>query len=151
MDLAIKWRFFRALPGGSDPETTRLYCWHIEKRVSHRWEAGLPMDGWKRSVEDYIDSAHYLHASMARHGFLPDQPVPVDRQGEMLGGAHRVACALALGIENIPVKPMTQEVWAPPWGRDWFIEQGMTEEDLARLDADWEAMHDGDDIRPASG
>lgn len=105
--------------------------------------AGVPTDVWKVTLEDYISAAGALCASMALRGFLPQGAVPVDPDGELLGGAHRVACALALGIEEIPVERKQNRVWAPPWGEQWFRDHGMPVEDLERLRQDWEALSSG--------
>lgn len=77
---------------------------------------------------------------MAHRGFLPEGAVPVDPDGELLGGAHRVACALALGIEEIAIERKENRAWAPPWDMQWFIDHGMGEEDLERLRQDWRFM-----------
>jgi len=90
------------------------------------------MDG-KADIDQYITDAASLLLSMSVRGFLPQWAVPVDPDGEILGGAHRVACALALGIETLPVERRPERVWAPAWGEDWFRENGMAEEELERL------------------
>ena len=141
MDLALKWRLFRSLHGGSDSGAERIYRWHIEKRSGQRMQAGLPTDQWKRELDDYVNASKQLYASMMRSGFNPAYPVPIDPCGELLDGSHRVACAFAIGIEDIPVEHKPQFVWAPDWGLDWFIKNNMDEDDLARLKADWEAMN----------
>lgn len=101
------------------------------------------MDVWKWNVDDYVAAAGALCASMARRGFVAECAVPIDPDGELLGGAHRVACALALGIEEIPVRHESSYVFAPPWGREWFVANGMAGEDLERIDRDWQAMQEG--------
>jgi hypothetical protein len=103
-------------------------------------QLGLATDRWKRTVEDYLRAARDLFASMQRHGFLPQGAIPIDPQGELLGGAHRLACALALNIPLVSAVKLPHMVWAPPWHREWFVEHGMTREDLQRLDADWDFM-----------
>jgi hypothetical protein len=99
------------------------------------------MDG-KPNTDHYIETAGALCASMALRGFvdIPEWRIPVDPNGELLGGAHRVACALALEIKEVPVVRMTQLCWAPPWGEQWFRDQGMEPEDLDRLRRDVELL-----------
>lgn len=97
------------------------------------------MDG-KVDTDQYIADAGGLLLSMSVRGFLPQCAVPIDPSGELLGGAHRVACALALGIEEIPVERHTKPAWAPPWGEKLFIEQGMAAEDLERVRQDFRAL-----------
>ena len=134
LDLAVKWRFFRHLLGGNDGDAVDLYRWHIEQRSGHRIAAGLPTDRWKRSVDEYVTSATALLQSLRTYGFLG--PVPVDRNGELLDGSHRVACASALGIEEIPVDRQDRNVWAPAWDELWFRAR-MTDEGVNRLITDW--------------
>lgn len=95
------------------------------------------MDVWKWSVDDYVAAAGALCASMANRGFIPECAVPIDPDGELLGGAHRVACALALGIEEVPVVRKETPAWAAPWGYAWFVANGMAADDLERLERDF--------------
>ena len=108
-------------------------------------QSGLATDRWKRSLDHYLCSAKALYGAMVHEGFDAAFPIPVDPNGELLDGSHRVACALALGIETIPVIRMAQRVWAPAWGYEWFVTNGMAAEDRDRIRQDWEALR-----RPAS-
>lgn len=136
----MKWRLFRHLLEGNDGDAVPLYLWHLEKRSGARMAAGIATDGWKVNTDDYLASAASLAISMAHRGFDPAYAIPVDPDGELLGGAHRVACALALGIEAVPVRNERRLCWAPSWSIDWFEAHGMCEEDLSRLKADWEVL-----------
>lgn len=136
----MKWRFFRHLTGGDDPEADNLYRWHIAERSGVRMRAGVATDEWKRSVDDYVQAAASLTASMMQQGFLPFYAVPVDPNGELLNGSHRVACALALRIHEIPVQLANRTAWAPPWDRDWFLAKGMDAAEVSRLEADMERI-----------
>ena len=79
---------------------------------------------------------------MAMHGFDPQFAVPIDPAGELLDGSHRVACALALGIESIPVNRKPNKVWAPDWGMEWYAANGMQQDDFERLCRDWQVLND---------
>ena len=140
LDLAVKHRYFLHLTGGNDPESEVLYAWHIGHRSGERMEAGVATDKWKTSVDDYLAAASQLHISMQESGFSAKHPIPVDPNGEILDGSHRLACALALGIKGVPVIHTGQLVWAPIWGCDWFICEGMSLEDVGRLEQDLEMM-----------
>ena len=137
-DLAVKFRYFRHLSFGNDTDSERVYRWHIEARSGQRMKAGLNTDRWKRSVENYVRAAKALHKSIARDGV--QCAVPVDPNGELLDGSHRVACAVALGIERITVERNTRMVWAPAWDENWFVANGVSDHDLARIKADCELM-----------
>jgi hypothetical protein len=102
--------------------------------------AGVATDQWKRTVDDYVHSAAILLYSMSLNGFNPAHAIPIDPDGELLGGAHRTACALALGIGDVPVIRHAQRAWAPAWGLDWFNDNGMAAGDLTRLSDDLARM-----------
>lgn len=138
----------QALLHGGDESAERVYRWHIEKRIGARMAAGLPTDKWKRGPDDYVHSAKRLLGSIHGGGFHRLGAIPVDPEGELLGGAHRMACALALGIADVPVTRERIRVWAPAWGEAWFIENGMEEGDLARLSQDWQALSSGHLLSP---
>lgn len=140
MDLAVKWRFFRHLHGGSDPDAVKVYLWHINERIGPRMRAGLATDVYKKDLGDYLTAAQELYESMYEGGFLVSGAIPLDRNRDLLGGAHRLACAIALGI-NVSVVQHDREVWAPPWNRGWFVEKGLSWKSLQRLDDDWRLMH----------
>lgn len=140
LDLAVKWRFFRYLANGKDREDSeRLYRWHIKSRRKANRRVGVGMDTGKSGTEQYVYDATVLFRSMWRNGFDYRYSIPIDPDGELLDGAHRTACALALGIDCY-VQHMPQKVWAPAWDRQWFIDNGMSEEDLSRALADWNTM-----------
>ena len=136
-DLAVKKRFFSHLHGGDDPDSEHVYRWHIEKRSGARMRAGLSTDRWKACLDDYVTSARGLLESMREDGFQLSGAIPCDPAGEILYGSHRVACALVLGIVTIPVMHEQRHAWAPAWGYDWFVANGMGHDDLARLCRDW--------------
>jgi hypothetical protein len=98
-------------------------------------QAGLSTDAWKRNIDDYLASAVWLFQSMQKYGFDPDHAVPIDPAGELLNGSHRVACALALGIKEIPVIHEKRMAWAPAWNAAWFRSNGLDEGTIAALQA----------------
>jgi hypothetical protein len=106
----------------------RDYVNHIWARCGARMTLGLPTDGNKFSLFDYIAYAIDLYESMKARGFDPSHPIPVDEEGDILGGAHRIACALALG-KNVIVARSKNRAWAPEWGTHWFLREG--------FDPDW--------------
>lgn len=131
LDLIVKWHLFKHL---KDPEAQNMYLWHIH----HRRQSGF-VDSNKDSLGVFIPQASALFASMALNGFDPAHPVPVDPNGNILGGAHRVACALALGVEAV-CERRAELVWAPPWDAAWFRQHGMPEEVVGGLLADMDKL-----------
>lgn len=133
LDLAVKHRFFLHLLGGDDKEAADLYDWHIWERSGHRMKAGLTTDVSKRNVADYRFCAADLLRSMDR-GFDPRHPIPTDPIGELLNGSHRLACAIALGINGVPVIRHSTPVWAPDWDAAWFLAHRMAADEVAKLE-----------------
>jgi len=142
MDLAVKWRFFRHLYGGEDPDSEHSYRLHIEARSGPRMEAGVATDQWKTETDDYVSSATGLFVSMSRDGFNPDHPIPIDLDGELFNGSHRLACALALKIPVVPTAINDAYVWAPAWDYYWFT-CNMPRSGNKRILHDWFELNDG--------
>ena len=100
--------------------------------------AGVATDQWKRNILDYVTSAEHLLESMQTQGFDKSQPIEIDHDGELLGGAHRLACALALDIPKVPViRYMDRYVWAPAWDFSWFASAGLDSVRLKRTTEDF--------------
>jgi hypothetical protein len=120
LDLVVKWLFVRGLQGQADEADTRaLYRWHIEARTDASGDRG------KRSTDTYEASARALFASVSAQGLDPSRPLPLSRDGTPLDGAHRIAIALALGLD-VPVI-RTAHAATPAWGWDWFVARGCPE------------------------
>ena len=131
LDIAVKWKFFRHLLEGSDPDSERIYRWHIEKRTGGR----EPRSAWKHSIEDYVTVCKTLLESMLKVGFNPDFPVEYGQNERLRSGAHRLACSLLLGLDVYYVNvPITVNM---TWGEDWFVRHGIAAEDLRHIKATW--------------
>src|SRR3990167_9578213 len=143
LDLIVKWRLYSEL-GGSSIEGThnpdrygsarQFYLWHIAKRR----ESGF-VDSNKRDAWHCLQEAQKLYWTMRVRGFDPAFPVPVDPNNDILGGAHRTACALALGIDVL-IDRRDTAAWAPAWDAAWFRQHGMPEGEVEKLIADYERL-----------
>lgn len=140
LDLAVKHRFFRHLLNGDDQHAERIYRWHVLKRSAHRMALGVPTDGYKLDTDTYVSAAADLFQSMQATGFDDACPIPLDLNGELMGGAHRTACALAIGLGGVTVEHLKDIAWAPPWNLKWFIENGMEFADLKRTQHDFKML-----------
>jgi len=100
--------------------------------------AGMTTDRWKAKLDDYVLSAKRLLESM-RAGWN-GEPIPIDPDGELLDGSHRVACAIALELPEVPVVSRWNYVWAPRWDIEWFWRNGMPDAELQRTIDDWDKM-----------
>jgi len=113
LDLIIKTRLWRHFLSEDDPGAVDVYVEHIAKRA-----------GTHKPISEYLPAAIDLFRSMKANGFDKRHPVPVNRHWGLLGGAHRVSCALVLGLDVLVDKLDTDHEW-PPWGREWFEKHGM--------------------------
>ncbi len=77
---------------------------------------------------------------MYDNGFQFQHAIPIDNHGELLNGAHRVACAIAYDLPEIYTWRVNKEAWAPAWDYQWFIDNGMDKEDLEHLVCLWETI-----------
>ena len=144
-DLCVKWRYFRHLLHGGDPESEAVYCWHIASRKAANAKIDLGTDSTKPEVADYVRAAQSLLQSMQKEGFQKEHAFAIDPNGEILSGAHRLACALALGLDHVWVERKDKLVWAPEWGLDWFRENNLAGAGLSeqRLMADYNTIERG--------
>lgn len=102
----------------------------------------LKTDGWKTSLDDYVKASQNLLASMQSEGFRMDRPIPLDPDGELLDGSHRLSCAIALGLEDVAVTYSDKKAWAPAWGKEWFLEVGAPSQLIERVETDFQEMLD---------
>ena len=133
-------RFFLHLLGGTDPEAERVYRWHIYVRSGERMALGMVTDGWKLETGHWIEAALVLSRSMESNGFLPQHAIPIDEDGELLNGSHRLACAIAYNLPQVYTWQVEKKVWAPPWDYKWFADNKCPPEDLKRIMSDWENL-----------
>lgn len=134
-DIPVKYRYFRHLACvEDDPAAEQLYLWHIDRRRNQ----GLRDEG-KETAEDYVSAAVNLYTNMSAKGYDDKFPIPVDPHGEILGGAHRLACALLLNLD-VPIQRCQQEAWAPSWSFRWFCFHQVHPEDRIRMVNDWEYL-----------
>lgn len=138
LDIAVKWRFFVHLATGNDPDSLRVYCWHIQGRTG-----GIEPGSWKVCVNDYVAGAGELYRSMRAAGFDPAHPIPLAHDLRLAGGAHRLACALSLGLEVFVEYREPNRRPGVPWDISWFENRGLGEDDLARICADHKQLIEG--------
>ena len=111
--------FFRYLVNGGDPESIIDYGLHILGRTG-----GVEPGSSKSNVGDYIAEAVKLLDSMTKHGFDAGSPIILCRTPRLRNGAHRLACALTLGI--VPYRVLHDEPGrSPPWDRAVMERSGL--------------------------
>lgn len=109
----------------------------------------------REKPEDFIEAFRRTAASIREHGYdMTKPPIPVDDNGEVLDGAHRIACCAAHGkpcaIETSAIWPAGGSVYKTfakghihPAVRDWGLRKylelfpdGRLAHELAALKAD---------------
>jgi hypothetical protein len=141
LDLAIKWRFFRHLIDGDDAGALAAYRTHIDGRTG-----GIEPGSWKQTVDDYATACRDLLRSMQANGFDAESPIVVGANGGLRNGAHRAACAVALGIPAA-VRHSDKPSRARPWDADWLRSHGTASADISRAQLDTEELRHEQDCR----
>jgi hypothetical protein len=99
-DLGVKLLFLEDLAAGNLCHLD-LYDEHIRLFSLGKYEE--PGKSPKHNLDDYVSSFSLLHANMQERGFDETESlIPLDRNGRLLNGSHRVASAIALGLSEVP-------------------------------------------------
>jgi hypothetical protein len=141
LDLAVKVMFFANLALDAYEHAERIYRWHILKRREYNATFGLGTDSLKPEVDDYVTKSTELFMSMKEHGFVKENAITLDPNGELKNGVHRVACAFVVGVDEIPIIRSEYHAWAPPWSYEWFKANEMPLEDLKFLGLYWRKIN----------
>lgn len=96
------------------------FCLYLKKQNKRR--AAAQTDGFKSLIKN-----------MQQNGFLVSRPILVDAEGHLVDGAHRLACALYFHVDFVSVK-IVQKRAQVEYGRDWFSQNGFTDEELRQVD-----------------
>jgi hypothetical protein len=148
LDLAIKWRMFRHLIAGGDAEAEAVYRAHILARTG-----GVEPGSWKASVEHYVAACGGLLASMQADGFDAARPVVIGSNGRLRAGAHRIGCAVAIGLP-VGVRRVPQPGRARPWDAAYLAAGGLPRAAIERAEQDTAGLTHGEDCgchRPKRG
>lgn len=117
LDLIVRYLAMEATESGDDASLGPY------ARMQQRRGRGNP----RRDLGALIDS-------FREHGFLDRHPLPVTKDGRLIDGAHRLACALYTGVQEVPVtiEPETRPLSG--YGRAWFIENGFEPTFMRRVE-----------------
>ena len=90
----------------------------------------------KKGLDDFEESFQKLLISMKENGFQKEHFIPVGADGVMINGTHRLAAALALGLNVWTVKfeLLQGEMFFFEYTLDWMRENGFEEEELKHLE-----------------
>ncbi len=146
LDIACKYLLFKELETAEpDQFIIELYKKHILKRTGGREKTDkrLPDQTQKTNVDDYIVSAKQLLASMKDSGFDKRFPIPYYDKG-IENGAHRIACALYLGIDIIGTQIVPARY--KTWDKKWFSRKSFTKEEIQLLETTFKRLQDENSI-----
>jgi hypothetical protein len=127
LDILIKHRFFRHLLEGGIGDAEAVYRWHILGRTG-----GREKKSHKVTIEHYVIGCHELLGSFRARGFDPAYPVLVGSNDVLMDGAHRIACALTLGVD-VRVRRLPREGRAQEWGCYALKRHGMPVQQIDAL------------------
>lgn len=133
LDLVCKYLLFKEFEKDVvDQDILELYKKHILKRSGgvEGDDPHIPNQDRKLSVDDYVNAAKQLYKSMKETGFNKEYPVPYYNIG-LENGAHRVSCAMALGINIYAIKVIPRKI--KNWDERWFSKKGFSAEEIELL------------------
>ncbi len=144
LDVCAKYLHARTLLGmpplHSRYDTESVYLRHILFRTGGS-ESGDAVR--KGTLAEFAAQFRQLIGSMRANGFDPAHPIPVARRtGLILNGAHRLAAALALGIEKVAVT-YDESVEGLTWDFDEFVAEGFRPLELDELVRAWIDLRGG--------
>lgn len=140
LDIAAKVFYVRAYldPAGPLSDSDRDgYRRHIFERTAGREPESLG----KTTLDDYERCFIALIESIKTEGFQRAGAIPIDDEGNILNGAHRLAVAIGLGHESVPVVRMPKARRGPEWGIRWFLQHGFKPAEVNRLLHAWVESH----------
>ena len=117
--------------GGSEPTENMISGYFTEYSLKSGWEA-------------FDQSFKALITSMQKQGFRRSDFIPLDNKGRMINGRHRLAVAIALGID-VWTRQYDYDGIRLCFDRQWLADNGFTDDEIAEV---MEAYHEKkDDLR----
>ncbi len=140
LDIGAKVLYTRAYldPLMPDRDIDRaVYRRHIAERTAGREPEALS----KTTLEDYERCFIALIESIRAEGFHDASAIPIDEEGRILNGAHRLAVAIALELDTVPVIRIPKPWRGTEWGCRWFLQHGFNPPEINRLLRAWVQAH----------
>lgn len=140
LDIGAKLLFARDYLGASSvrmTDTFGLYRKHILQRTQGREPESLT----KTSLADYERCFMALIDAIKAAGFKDEFAIPVDADGRILNGAHRLSAALALQLDRVPVVRIPYPWKGLEWGMAWFLNQAFMPAEINQLLQLWIHAH----------
>ena len=86
------------------------------------------------SIQTHLRFQELIHSVQQKGLYTDCYPITLAQDGKFNDGSHRLACALAWGVETIPVKFTAQKRGTNDYGRAWFEARNFSDELLNDLD-----------------
>jgi len=140
LDVSIKLLLARHILNASeieDEQINDIYKRHILQRTQGKEPESLG----KNCLDDYQKQFRQLINSIRSEGFSDEFAIPIDTHGRILNGAHRLAAALALQLDRVPVVRMPSSWNGLEWGMGWFLQNGFSPEEINLLLQQWIDAH----------
>jgi FkbM family methyltransferase len=140
LDVSIKLLLAKHILNTSDIEAEQIndiYNRHILQRTQGKEPESLG----KTCLGDYHEQFRQLINSIRSEGFSDEFAIPIDANGRILNGAHRLAAALALQLDQVPVVRMPPSWNGLEWGMGWFLQNGFSPEEINLLLQQWIDAH----------
>lgn len=149
LDIVIRYMYAKELLQGiGDGEGCRLYTKFIEKKgleepISNKVFAFFSDYEQKIGVSAYKESFQELIRSMKTKDFEKEYFVPLDKHGEIINGAHRLAAALALEIPAWAVDFPLFEGFGFDFSQEWMERNGFSHEEIQTVKERLEQLKTG--------
>lgn len=85
-------------------------------------------------IQTHLRFQELIHSVQQKGLYTDRYPISLAQDGKFNDGSHRLACALAWGVEAIPVKFTTRKNGTDSYGRAWFENRDFSDELLNDLD-----------------
>lgn len=96
----------------------------------------------KRGRMEFLEAFQRILQSMREEGFRKKSFIPLNRQGQLINGAHRCAAAIALGIKvfarRYPCDGMTFD-----YSARWLRERGFSEQEVGKIEHEYKMLLSG--------
>ncbi len=96
----------------------------------------------KRGIRDFEEAFISLINSMKENGFQKEKFIPLDADGKMINGSHRLAAALALGekVWVLKYELFKGNLSFLKFSLEWFRENGFEEEEVCFVQSNFKIL-----------
>lgn len=111
---------------GKEPTEDMIHSYFTEYSIKRGWKA-------------FDQGFHELVDSMQKSGFKRNSFIPIDSKGNLINGRHRLAVALALGVD-VFVRKYPFDGFDFCFDREWLKDLGFSEEEIAEVVEEYQRL-----------